>query len=201
MASLPTQLSHLDLTELTFFGKSLLPNYPLEMPNLTTLKLTASNFEGHMQKYLSFPKLKSLYLDYVSFISLSDTRPMEEQDMETAQLFSDETFFRKIPDLELLSLRRMPLDAKLIASLQCCSRLREIVIDMCLVQGFIPSLTTSLEDSHSFPSLSTLTINYSWSDALSLPFTDFVKHYTSQRPGLFVLGNEKPYPKRPQPPV
>jgi hypothetical protein len=194
MTYLPSQLHHLTLNEVRFNSESISSYAPLVMPQLTTLRLMATNFDGPMQNYLKLPKLKNLYLEFVYFMIPEDTTIIEEEDLRTAQVLSEAAFFGSLPELELLSLCQMPADEALTTSLQQCSRLRELTIILCEVESFLSSLITALTDNKSFPSLNTLAINYSWTNTLPISFMEFTKRCAHQRPGMFVFGNEKPPP-------
>jgi hypothetical protein len=193
LAAVPTQLNHLTLSAFVYCVRSPASLKPLVMPQLTSLTLTYTTFIGHMQEYFNFPKLKSLHLEYVRFITSNDPVSREEQAIMTAKSLSNEQLFRGIPKLELLTLSQMPVDEILTSTLKSCPVLRELIVDKCPAEVFLSTLIPSLTDSKSFPSLGTLKVNNSWSDKLPFSFTGFVKYCSKQRPGMFVLGNGRAY--------
>lgn len=115
---------------------------------------------------------------------------MDGEDRKTS--LCEASFFQGIPELEVFSIEKMPINGKLTSGLKNCRLLRELNIDWCVVDKFVPSFRESMKDKKMFPSLRALDINDSWSDKID-PYTEFTKYCASQRPAIAISGNERNY--------
>jgi hypothetical protein len=145
---------------------------------------------NHLQQYFHLPKLKRSILEDVTCRSSFDTIHTKEE----SPIFLDSLFFQSVPDLEVPSLFRTPVDDKLLANLRYCPQSRGLRIDTYHVfEGLFISLPMLLADEGPFPSLKIVQVNTSWPYGIGFSFEDYISLCIRYRPRIVISGNEKEY--------
>jgi hypothetical protein len=189
MAFIPSHLTVLILRSLDRNPDTFSEHGPNLMPELIELRLISLKFEGRFQDYIECPKLKKLYLDGVRFFA--PVRGETEDDITLVEkTLSYSISFSSLPEFQRLYFRRGYIDGKIVSALQSCPLLQHISSDWCYVEEFVPTFTTAIADSKSFPVLNSLFINNSWRDEEPWSRKEFVQYCISQRPGLTVSSND-----------
>jgi hypothetical protein len=182
-AFLPSGLTTLCLTDINFDSDTILGHGPQLLPHLIELRLVDSNFEGRLQDYLECPKLKNLYLESAEFMAVKEL-PTDDITLVESSL-SHPVSFPSFPELECLYVCGGEVDGEAVNALHSCPSLKHLTIRECRIEEFIPSFTTAIADSESFPALKSLCIDKYWSIE---PWSqrEFAHYCVSKRPGLAV---------------
>ncbi|PVF92327.1 hypothetical protein CPB86DRAFT_195742 [Serendipita vermifera] len=187
---LPTQLTSLSLGMFKFTRKYRLGNRPQILPTLTFLSLCDVSFQGAVRDYLRCPKLEELsYHDFAAELQLVEEGA--ELDEDFARVLFDEPFFRGVPELKSITFRGLIVDGVLVNILEGCSLLHTLELEDCLMLGFIPSFSKSINHKACFPSLKTIKLETLWPEDAKVSYRGFVDECRVKRPQMWFSGNAK----------
>ncbi|PVG01756.1 hypothetical protein CPB86DRAFT_57680 [Serendipita vermifera] len=191
--SLPTHLTEMLLGHLTFTTAMLSTAGPHFMPYLKTLIIDTITCQGPLKRYFHVPKLKHFQIKRV-FFSFDYNNPDEEEEIrvDSAQLLCDDSFFRSIPELEVLSLRGMTINGEFVAGLRACLLLERLTLVDCSIEEFIHSFLARVANIKTFPALKFLDLSYSWPKKSDTSYKHFVARCTVERPQLRVNASHRP---------
>jgi hypothetical protein len=181
-APIPSQLTELALSQVSFAIESLPGGQRYFLPCLTTLTLLDVTFSGPISDYFHCPKL-----DCVGhFIKSLDVR----SNAILVQEIFDVAFYRESLALKTIYLEGLTITDVLIPTLVSCSTLHVLGIKGCYLVGFVHSFLQRLQDPKYLPYLRRLHMEKSWSLQMDLSYREFTAQCRSIRPGLYVFGNE-----------
>jgi hypothetical protein len=180
-APIPSQLTELEISRVTFAIESLPGGQRHSLPRLVGLTLVDVIFISPMSNYFHLPELRSL--DY------SITLPSVRSKVPAIQETLDSVFCREASALEFMGLEGITLNDALVRILASCPNLLHLDIDICLLEEFIHPFLERLQDPQYLPLLRSLSIEESWPFQLDLSYSEFAAQCHSRWPEIRFFGN------------
>lgn len=180
----PGQLGHLRLSKTQFKIENISTHRPQWFSCLTSLEIAEVRVEGDLCQHLVLPNLRQLNLRDIKFIEVQRHMDNTEEISLVRDLFLD------TPALESLSLYRLEVGQGLVKCLQRSPLLEQLRIDCCLAEEFIVSFADCLGSNRSsFTVLKSFHVIDSWPVTSDVPFLEFGRYCTTERPNLRVSGD------------
>jgi hypothetical protein len=173
VSSLPHQMTVLALQSVEWTRR---PTQPHKFLALTVLGLGSMRIDGVLGNYLKLPSLKHLVLEDLAFVAL------EGASSDSTRLFSDKIFLQESPLLETISIDKMSMGDDFLEGLKSCTLLKNLTLEQCTIDRFIPPFLECLQESELFPCLDIISIINSWSSNLSMSSEEFRSQFAAKRP-------------------